>query len=38
MKRDKVIIIGDSGKGKASIVNKNILNKWTENYSPKIAS
>ena len=37
MKRDKVLLIWDSGKGKTSIVNKNILNKWTENYSPKIA-
>ena len=34
----KIIIVGDSGTGKTSIVNKYILNKFAETYSPTIAS
>ena len=34
----KIIIIGDSGTGKTSFVNKYILNKFAETYSPTIAS
>ena len=34
----KLIIVGDSGIGKTSFVNKYILNKFAETYSPTIAS
>lgn len=34
----KLIIVGDSGTGKTSFVNKYILNKFAETYSPTIAS
>ena len=34
----KIIIVGDSGTGKTSFVNKYILNKFAETYSPTIAS
>ena len=34
----KIIIVGDSGAGKTSFVNKYILSKFAETYSPTIAS
>jgi small GTP-binding protein len=34
----KIIIVGDSGTGKTSFVNKYILNKFAETYSPTIGS
>ena len=34
----KIIIVGNSGIGKTSFVNKYILNKFAETYSPTIAS
>ena len=34
----KIIIVGDSGTGKTSFVNKYILKKFAETYSPTIAS
>ena len=34
----KIIVVGDSGTGKTSFVNKYILNKFAETYSPTIAS
>ena len=34
----KIIIVGDSGTGKTSFVNKYVLNKFAETYSPTIAS
>ena len=34
----KIIIVGDSGTGKTSFVNKYVLNKFAETYSPTIVS
>ena len=34
----KIIIVGDSGTGKTSFVNRYIHNKFAETYSPTIAS
>ena len=34
----KIIIVGNSGTGKTSLVNKYIHNKFAETYSPTIAS
>ena len=34
----KIIIVGDSGTGKTSFVNKYILNKFADNYQATIAT
>ena len=34
----KIIIVGDSGTGKTSFVNRYILNKFDDNYQITIAS
>ena len=34
----KIIIVGDSGTGKTSLINRYILNKFAETYSPTISS
>ena len=34
----KIIIVGNSGTGKTSLVNKYIHNKFAKTYSPTIAS
>ena len=34
----KIIIVGDSGTGKTSLVNRYIYNKFAETYSPTIGS
>jgi small GTP-binding protein len=35
--RFKIVIVGDGGVGKSSIVERYLKNTWSENYDPTIS-